>query len=472
MTTGEKYRAEAQRLQAQARTHMEDADGLVVGVDDVPEDVQKRAQESYDTAKKLFERAEFYVARAKDADTRDVDQRTADAERGRNGWQERSQGGGMPRTSDLNEMPTVAQLQERSQHLSLRLRGESYDEDVANRTWPAEGLYAMVVRSKVPSMAGKGFSLDADQVKAWDEYVGIATRALTPTASTDVQGKGQELVPENMANRIFAAAKMYGGFADLMGISQFTQQSPGNFKVPTESDVEDWSPSRTAQGGDVTISEVDTGAVDIPLNNFAIQTVVTDQVLMSDNVSLEAFLVSRMGRVFGRRINALITSGTGTNQPKGVTTVANTRKTRLAANTAITAADVRNLLKSVDGNYHGNPTSRVHAHFNVLLDLAALRENGQRVFERSPTGLDIILDGGTPVIANNALAATAPGGSGKTDVNILVFADHMEYVVVRDGPMRFERARELRAFQWLLSWNMYLGGAPAVEEAFGVLTGR
>ena len=56
MTQGERYRAEAQRLDREAASRMSDADGLVVGVDNVPDDVQKRSDELYAEAERLYER--------------------------------------------------------------------------------------------------------------------------------------------------------------------------------------------------------------------------------------------------------------------------------------------------------------------------------------------------------------------------------------------------------------------------------
>ena len=468
MTRGERYRSEAQRLDRAGAQKMDEADGLTVGVEAVPDDVQQKADGLYKEAEALFERSQFYKTRAAEAEARDADERTAGAERERSKWRERATGNGNPRTSDLNDMPTVEQLRERSRHLALRLRGEHHDADVANRTYPVEGLYAKVIRSKVPGLTDPD-PMTPEERSAYSDYAKLAERALAPTQSSAVAGKGAELVPENMANRIFAASKLYGGFADLLGVSQFVQQSPGTFKVPTSTDVTTLFPSRTAEAADVALSDTDTGEVEVPINNFAIQLVLTDQLLMSDVVSLESFLVSRMGQQFGGRINQYVTSGTGVNQPKGVTAIAAGRKVAIGTDGSLDEDDIFSLLKHLDGSYHGRPTTFAHAHFNTILDISKMRDNGQLVFPRTPDGLTTVLPGGTRLVANNQLVVDAAGNTAAS--NVMLIGDHMEYALVTDGPMRFERARELRSYQWLLSWNQFLGGSPVIEDAWAVLRG-
>lgn len=461
----EKYRAEAERLRTAGQALLDEADSLTIGKDNVEEEVREKAEGMYEEASGLFKRAETCKSRASefaDAVEKADEEKTLET-RERNKWMDDVQHDGSPKTSDLNDLPTVDQLAVRSKHMERKRNGESYDDGIANQAWPQENLYAAVIRERV---LGPDYAMTDEQREAWNAYKGVAVRALAPTQLAGTAGKGGEFVPETLLDRIYTAAELTGGFAGLSGIATFTQNDTGAFKVPTVTDFIDGTkkPARTAEGADRSLTEYTSGQVEIALSDFDLQVAVTDDILKSGNVSLEAFLVSRVGERFGAVINDKITDGTGTNEPLGISK-ATGRAAENTARAAITKADVTAFLKRLNGAYFGRPTSQVHMHFNTALDLAQLVDGNIRAYSVTADGRPI-LPGGANTVINNALQAA--GGTASKPA--MIVGDVSQYAFVTDGPMKFERARELRSRQWLLAWNMKIGGAPIVNEAFAVMT--
>ena len=474
--------AEADELRAAAREKLALGDKLLDGKTDVEDSVREEADGFYAEAGELGERAQTAEKRAKLARSVEADERQADAdreraarERGRD-FRERAQGDGGVQTGDLQAMPTVAQLRERSAEAAKRRAGLDHREDVALRSWPVEDLFVPMLRREFKGeRVARRMGLRDEHVEAWDEYVGLSERALTPTTDSGTAGAGLELVPENLANRIAAQMKMIGGFADLGGVSRFVQDNPGPFLVPTESRVTDtggaaasatnFTPERTAEGADSRFRSAQTGRKTIPLERFDVATVLTDEQLMSGNISLEAFLVQNIGRQFGALTNRLITvgKGSGSNEPIGAATVAG-RKTDVDTARVIAEADVKELFQNIDGHYVSMSDSILHAHFSTIIEMATLRESagGNLVFDRTVDGLGVVALG-KRVMPNNALTVFSTNGAGHP---IMLAGDPTEYVWVTDGPMRFERDREARSGQWVIYWRQMMGGAPRVDEAF------
>lgn len=72
--------------------------------------------------------------------------------------------------------------------------------------------------------------------------------------------------------------------------------------------------------------------------------------------SLNSWLLPQLGQRCNRAKNAHLTTGTGTNQPKGIVTAATSGKTAASA-TAITHGELMDLFRSVDKAYRDNPKS-------------------------------------------------------------------------------------------------------------------
>ena len=468
MTRAEQYRAEAERVRQAYQDQMSAGDALVLGKDTVSEADQATADEHYGNAKLAHAKVDEWLSKAKMAEADDERGRFFDAQREVNALPKVEAASGVQRTSDLNDIPTVAQLTERKVQLALMQDGQPHDAAIAHKRWPVEGLFARAIRGRMRESNELRF-MDADQQKAWTEYQAAAHRAefaLTPTQKADTDGLGGVLVPEYLTSQIHAASQPEGPFASDALVSVIPTGSIGAVKIPRFTDINTKNPKRIAEATDVTPDVAATDEVTLNPENFAIQMVLTDQLMQADVLGIEAFLVRRIGQNFGRNQNALFTNGTGTNQPKGITNIAAGRKASTAARATISETDVIGMLKLVsDSNILGRATTRAMAHQSTIFDLMTLRDGGNLVFPRSADGLRVMLPGGVEVIQNNAMSE----GAATTGLNRIAVGDVADYTVARVGGLRFERERNLASFQWLVSWNTFMDGSPVIETNWAIL---
>lgn len=471
MSKAEQYRAEAERARQMGRDAQKDADELVLNKPDASESDQKAAEEKYDAMRAAFTKANEWDERATAADKADAADRLLTAQRERNRLP-LTEPASATSGSTLNDAPTVMELVSRSRAF------ESGNIDLAAKRWPVENLFLLAVRDRCHD----GRIMTAEQREAWADYERTAEQAtfelaLTPTQQVKTDAAGGVLVPEYLDRMIRDKMVYEGPLADDSLISVLRTNSTGVMKLPVNDDIETKLPARLEEATDATIQETAFSEVTLTPENFAIQMVLTDQILLGDVISIEPYLARKVGENFGRRQNAFFTSGTGTNQPKGVTRVAAGRKVSVAANTGVTETDVQNLKKLLDFAYHLRPSTRVMAHQGTIFDLMILRDStgGNLVFQRTPDGLGVLLGGNGPVMANNRLNERTAGSSNTefeaTD-QIMVMADLSDYTKVQVGALRFERERMLRSYQWLVGWNTYLDATPVVENAYAVLTGK
>lgn len=467
MNRAETYLAEAERCRQAGNDAFTQADDLVVGKTEVSDDDQSKADDLYSQAEQAFTKAKDWERRSKLAEAADEAERFAEGQRRRNRLpQERAADVGGSR---LNDAPTALELAERSQALTLRFAGQHHDEDAAFRRWPVESLFVLALRERCTG----GEIMTAEQREAWAGYSKTsreARYALAPTQKADTDNVGGVLVPEYLDSMIRDAAKFEGPLADDSRISVIMQGSTGVQKIPRATDVndDDKQPERLAEAADATIKSFGFDEVTLTPENFAVMIVLTDQILMADVISVEPYLARKVGELFGRRQNRFFTSGTGNQQPKGVTQIGAGRHVTTAAKGVVAEADVINLLKRLDAAYHGRPSTFCMMHQNAIFDLMKLRDNGELVFPRTPNGMNVVLPGGNPLVANNRLSVPDGGNSAAGDV-FMVIGDFSDYTKVQVGGLMTERERYLRSYQWLVGFNTYLDASPIIEDAYALL---
>ena len=477
MNRVDQYRDERHRAVVAAKTALESGDALLLGKTEVDEETQARADEFYAQAAKARESIAQWDERIQLAQATERAEELV-AERAERNKLPKHERGADPEGSKLNDIPTVVELAQRNHAVRSRSAGLPHNADLACKRFEVERLYQTRMREVCLSKPGNEVRLlTEEQREAWETYQGRVRQARTPvelalmpTQKADTDNLGGVLVPEYFEREIHDVAKFIGPLADDSVISVIPTSGMGTVHVPTNTDINDKLPTYTAEAADVGIQTTAWDEVDLTPRNFAVQMVVTDQVLMADHVDMESYLVRKLGINFGRRQNEYFTSGDGANKPKGVTQVKAGQHVQNAAKGTITEADLVGYLKKLDADYRNMPTSFTMFHDDTILDMMVHRTNDVHTFQRTPDGQNIMLPKMPRVRPNNALTALNTGNA--TNAFLAIGGDFSEYAKVRVGGMRFERQREVRAFQWVLSFNTYMDAGPIIDEAFAVLKSK
>ena len=440
-------------------------------------DKHAKLQQRFAEQAKLAEAAEL------SADVADVRRDQIESKREKRAFDE---GATSDKATDADRMPTVEELQTRSAALQefrkagFDVRGLD-DETAATafREYPVEELFFEVMRDQRNIKKSGRSAMDEEQLTAWDEYCQRhplrlvapqdAKRAIAGGQVVQTAGFGQNMVPETLDMTIIGKLKFAGPLTDFSRIRVYTNDSVGKYVVSTVTDNTEKVARYVGEATDTVLDRVATSQVEFDPNNLAVQVPFSDQMLMSGNVNLRQFIESDVPMWIGRKLNTDFTNGDGSGMtPGGITNITKSATTVRdnAAAAAITEEDVHGLISLLDLAYIRQPGTTAMAHFTTLLYLSRQRASagaGELIWPRSQDGLTVVLPGGFVVEANNDLGELQGGAAG---ADLLVLGDLNRYGACRAGGMFTELERELRSFQWLYSWNLYVDGQVLDDSAF------
>ena len=380
-------------------------------------------------------------------------------------------------------LPAEAELEARTRAISLvRERGlHGVDEATAaaaKREWPVEDLFFDALRSRFAVLRGGAPTLMGERRTAWEAYVqraqDVQLRLDSPIAGgqSTGAGKGGEFVPETWSSEIVANMAFYGPMADTALVRYFTGTNVGNFHVATVTDNETKVARIVPEQTKTTKDAVATDDVTLTPRLTAVQIPFTDQMLLSGNINLRAFISSDVPKWFGRKLNEWYTKGDGAGKPKGLDQIVKGggNQQAIANRGAIAEKDIMDLFGKLDKAYLDMPNTCFQVHFATLLTMMQVRSGtGQRVFpltmDRKSVNAPPIARG---VDANNAIDSNATAGT----TTIGIVGDLDAYGVINVGGMNVEMQRNLDSFQWLMSWAMFQDGQPLNENAFAFLQNK
>ena len=331
-----------------------------------------------------------------------------------------------------------------------------------------------------------------DERKAWDLYCQrqVATSAEAQT-TIPAQNAGADMVPTTLYMQIIANAAFFGGMSDVSRFMNFSNPTTGQFMIPRVTDNETKKAKILAENTDADLDRVATDNVVLTPRNTVVQVPFSDQMLLSGNANLRAFIDSDVPEWFGRAFNEWYTRGTGTGtpgQPKGVAVIS-TGATTTAANSAVTEAEISSMVASMDAAYFDRPGTVMQAHWTTILWLQRQRLGtqsapGERLYPLTQDRQSVILPGGLIPERNNdclpfnGVAVTSrrpnPGATSgnptqNSDRVLFQLGDLRSYGRITASGMMAESARGtagLKAFQWLFSWNIFQDAAPLNDNAF------
>jgi HK97 family phage major capsid protein len=240
--------------------------------------------------------------------------------------------------------------------------------------------------------------------------------------------------------------KWYGGMLEAADIMQ--DDIGGTLNYPSLDD--------TATSGAIIAQGVATTVSDLTIGNIAFGEYTVDskiikigEELLNDNRVglLQTVLGDLLPQRLGRAMNTLLTTGTGTSQPYGLTTCVTSSALTTAGATAITKAELLRVRHSVDKAYSQGPKVGWMMHYSILGYLRGLdlgNNDTVQLFVPSLTAgqPDRLL--GLPVFVNNDLeAANGTTGLPVTAKKHIYFGDFSKYKIRRIGGISLGRNEQL-----------------------------
>jgi HK97 family phage major capsid protein len=251
---------------------------------------------------------------------------------------------------------------------------------------------------------------------------------------TQVPSEGAYLTPDLFGGRLLEAMAAFGG---MRSVAQVISTGSGNtmsFPItdPTSEEGE-------IVGENAAVSDEESiafGAVTIGAHMYSSKAVaVPFQLLQDSAIDLESHIVSRLAMRLARITNKHFTTGTGTNQPKGVVVCSALGATGATGQTAtVIYDDLVDLEHSVDPAYRESGRCRFMFHDQTLKVLKKLKDGENRplwlpgVAVKEP---DTILS--YPYTINQHMAQMAAGAKSMLfgDFSYYVIRDVMQFLLFR-----------------------------------------
>ena len=281
-----------------------------------------------------------------------------------------------------------------------------------------------------------------------EERHALETRG-TNTQIVGTDSLGGYLVPEDFSNILDVASKFTGVVEQVAQV--INTNSGALLPYPTVDDTS-VSGAILSEATAPSVSDMTFAAVNLNAYNYSSGIVKVSRQLLQDGAfNLDAFLVDALGGRIARGTNADFTTGDGSSKPKGVVAGSAAGKTAASA-TAVTAAEILDLMYSVDPSYR----NAANAGF-MMKDstLAAVRKLGLGSANDFPIFVPAMNPGekdmlyGKPIHINNDMDAIATGK--KT----ILFGDFSKFVVRVAGGLQFLRLDERFADALVVGYIAY-----------------
>lgn len=262
----------------------------------------------------------------------------------------------------------------------------------------------------------KGKPLTAAAVKALEQRG-------TDTQISSTPGLGGYLSPEDWANEVVESMKAYGGMLEAGQI--FRTKGGDVFHIPTE-DTTTQMGAIIGQGVADTVADVTWGEKTMGAFTYTSRIIKIGQELWAED---DAFnVLSRVqgiaSRRVGRKLNLDLTTGAGTTLPFGVVTEATTSGISAASATAVSRAELLQLIHSVDPAYRVGP--KVGFMFNDST-LSAIRQLSIGSADDRPLWVPSMRDGAPDTIEGERYWINQDMASMASENKSILYGDFSKY---------------------------------------------
>lgn len=341
-------------------------------------------------------------------------------------------------SNEVDELRSAAARIERAEELKKEMANKA--EEVREAA-PAKKVEA---REAFNAYLRKGFNnLSAEERSIMGELRG------TNTQITTNDGLGGFLVPENWAAAVSATELFKSDIEKVATVIATSNGQPFNLPANDDTSV---AAAILGEGTAESVSDMTFTNVKFEPYTYSSKIVKVSRQLVSDNAfDLGGFVAGQLANRLNRGINGHLTTGTGSSQPSGIVTGSSLGKTAASA-TAVTIAEILDLMYSVDGSYRNAPGA---AFMMNSATLAAVRKLGFGSSNDFPVfvpamevgGVDLLF--GKPVYVNEDMAGIATGNKS------IIFGDMKQYYIHQAGGVQLLRLEERYADELSVGYIAY-----------------
>jgi hypothetical protein len=285
------------------------------------------------------------------------------------------------------------------------------------------------VRQPAPATAVKG---DEEVIRSMvkgeirSHTFGAETRSITG-------GSTGAPVPTDFYSRVIMLARLVGPMLDTSTI--LNTAGGENLQIPVMSAYS--AGTAAGQGSAIGTSEPTFSAfTTLSAYKYSFLIQVSSELLTDSGVDLLGFIADQTGNAMGYSVNAKLTVGTGTVEPKGIVAAAAAGGTGgTGVSGAFTADQLISLAYSLDGAVHSLPGTGWMMNTKSVGAVRTLKDTaGFYVFSPrlSATDADTLL--GFPIRMNPAMADTA------TNAKAVIFGHLPSYYVRQVGGIQLDRS--------------------------------
>jgi HK97 family phage major capsid protein len=277
--------------------------------------------------------------------------------------------------------------------------------------------------------AAQAVSNDSDVIRSMARG---ETRSFTFETRDVVKTSSGAPVPTSFFDRVIEQARLVGPMLDTSTVLRTAGGE--NLQIPSQAG---WSTAAIVGEG-TAIAESDptfNSFITLSAYKYSFLVQLSRELIEDSGVDILAFLATQTGNELGFRVNAGLTTGTGTNQPAGVVTQSSLGITGGTGVTgAFTADNLINLAYSLNGAARRLPGVGWMMNTSSLGKVRTLKDTaGNYVFSPAlADGNDRVLS--YPVYENPAMADT--GLSAKS----VLFGHLPSYYVRMAGGLRLDRS--------------------------------
>jgi len=223
-------------------------------------------------------------------------------------------------------------------------------------------------------------------------------RALVPTDNT---------VPKSFFDEVFAVARLVGPMLDVSQVINTT--SGENLTIPTLTAYS----TATIKGAAAAISESDPVFSSITLGayKYSFLVPVANELLADAGFDISGLIAEQAGNAIGFAVNNGLTNGTGTVEPRGITTVAGTGVTGgTGVAGGFTADNLIDLAYSLDGAARRLPGVAYMANSQAVGAIRKLKDTAGNYLYQVGIGQPDTF-AGFAITENPAMASVGTGAS-------------------------------------------------------------
>jgi HK97 family phage major capsid protein len=298
------------------------------------------------------------------------------------------------------------------------------------------------------SVAAKGFVPSvSEQRSATDVFRALAlgeernyefTRAaLTPSSNT---------VPKSFYDQVFDVARLVGPMLEVPEIINTT--SGEDLTIPTLTAYS--TAAITAAGGTVAASEPTYSSITLGAYKYGFLIQAANELVTDAGFDLSAHLAQQAGNGIGYAVNAALTNGTGTVQPRGLVTAAGSGITGGTGVTGgFTADNLIDLAYSVDGAVRRMPGAAFMANGATIGKMRKLKDTAGNYLYQVGVGYPDTF-AGFRVIENPHVPDTA------TSAKSVLFGDLSSYKVRLAGGIQVASSQDFAFNTDLTTWRFLI----------------